>query len=542
MLFLKTFRRLWPGTSGDVARSLISAVVALWLTHSFLVLDGTNIGWLGAGDSAAGYLGWAFYRSEPWGLNIFAVPSYGLELSSTVPYTGSIPLAALVFKTFSSVLPDIFQIVGIWILVAFFLQGLIAQRLLSIFVSGVGPRWLGSGFFVMAPPLIHRSVVSHEVLFSHFIILIALWVYLGRIAGPRFWVWPLTMSLAILLFPYYPFMLFPIWFADIFRRFRDELPKRRLAAEVACGAVCLAFLAWLLGLFGGGARGGGYGKFKMNLLALIDSDNWSWVLPDIPNAHPYEFEGFNFLGIGLIFLAVVAGVLAARNWSNVGSFLKRNFVFVFGLGALTIFSLSNAIGIGPLKLEIPVPLFVKEIGDVIRATGRFFWPVFYALALAILVLIFRLVNAKVANILVGLALIVQIVDTAPGWLFHRQEIQATSGREWETSLSDPLWHELASRHTKLRTLPASSHYLWREVGYLALEEGLDVDGVYLSRIGTEGKSESEAERERLFLTGVLDDGAFYIVEPSFWEERRSEISGLDAQIQVIDNVVVVFQN
>src|SRR3982751_4213177 len=68
------------------------------------VLDVTNIGWLTqAGDSFTHYLGWEFFRRSPWtwppGLN----PDYGLQFSSSIIFSDSVPLLALALKLFSPV-------------------------------------------------------------------------------------------------------------------------------------------------------------------------------------------------------------------------------------------------------------------------------------------------------------------------------------------------------------------------------------------------------------------------------------------------------
>lgn len=75
-----------------------------------------------------------------------------------------------------------------------------------------------------------------------------------------------------------------------------------------------------------GVQSGGFGFYRMNLLSLLDSNGvWSQLLPDLPNM-PGDYEGFSFLGIGLILLAAAAlVVLIVKNILGrmSGSFLSQ---------------------------------------------------------------------------------------------------------------------------------------------------------------------------------------------------------------------------
>jgi hypothetical protein len=53
----------------------------------------------------------------------------------------------------------------------------------------------------------------------------------------------------------------------------------------------------------------GFGVVRMNLFAVVDPDSWSFVIPDIPRT---EREGFNYLGTGLLSLALVASAALVR--------------------------------------------------------------------------------------------------------------------------------------------------------------------------------------------------------------------------------------
>src|SRR3954468_24443925 len=111
----------------------------LVMTHG-LVLDPRNTDWLMRGDPAAGFLGWRLFRHAPVAQLPFGANwSYGMELSSSVVFSDSIPLLAFLFKPLAGWLPDAFQYFGLWILVSFVLQSVFAYKLLRRFSEN---RWL----------------------------------------------------------------------------------------------------------------------------------------------------------------------------------------------------------------------------------------------------------------------------------------------------------------------------------------------------------------------------------------------------------------
>jgi len=94
--------------------------VVFTLTYGLKVVDPTNIEWLlGGGDIKQHYLGWEFFRREDWSFPLGAIHQLAYPYGVSVTYTDSIPLMAIPFKLFSSVLPEHFQYLGIWGLLSY---------------------------------------------------------------------------------------------------------------------------------------------------------------------------------------------------------------------------------------------------------------------------------------------------------------------------------------------------------------------------------------------------------------------------------------
>ena len=110
--------------------ALLGALVFLVL-YGVRVLDPVCVDWIlnnPSPDPSQHYLGWVFYRRSGWHL-----PYLGTNYSAIYPYrtsilyTDSIPLLAVVCKLLGGVLPARFQYLGLWGLFCYAMQGGLAQ-------------------------------------------------------------------------------------------------------------------------------------------------------------------------------------------------------------------------------------------------------------------------------------------------------------------------------------------------------------------------------------------------------------------------------
>ena len=294
------------------------------------ILNPTSRDWLMVGDSATHYMGWEFFRHTsllqwPLGLN----PKLGLDISSSIAFTDSIPLAAFIFKPFNSLLPATFQYLGLWILICFVLQTYLAARLLSHFLTDQIQIALGSVFIALSPVLIYRLVhdgYGHIALVSHFLILGALNLYFTK-PLKSLW-WALLFTSTILIQAYFIPMVAAIWIAKLVQYLRHDGGSRSVAIK-HFAAVAVASISTLIAggyvalgsnLFTGGSEVTDSSFpywFRWQPLSLIDiqtsfSGTWSHLLSDQQELRG-DVEGFSFLGSGIILLAgLVTLVLLLR--------------------------------------------------------------------------------------------------------------------------------------------------------------------------------------------------------------------------------------
>ena len=259
----------------------------------------------------------------PLGLN----PNLGLDISSSIAFTDSIPLAAFIFKPFNFLLPATFQYLGLWILVCFILQVYLAARLLSHFLTDPIQIVLGAVFLALSPMLLYRLVhdgYGHIALVSHFLILGALNLYFTT-KLKSFW-WALLFSSTILIQAYFIPMVAAIWIAKLIQYLRHEGGTRSIVVKhfvviaIAAVATLIAggYVALGSNLFTGSTEVTDSSFpywFRWQPLSLIDlqttfSGTWSHFLFDQQELRG-DVEGFSFLGGGVILLIGLATLVLA---------------------------------------------------------------------------------------------------------------------------------------------------------------------------------------------------------------------------------------
>ena len=170
---IRRFR--WPLTG-----ALLGALVFVAL-YGVQVLNPASVDWIlnnPSPDPSQHYLGWAFFRQSPVHL-----PYIGANYSNIYPYrtsvlfTDSIPLLALLFKCLGPLLPARFQYFGWWGLACYALQGGFAQAILAR-LGGVRKEqtarcWAtvaGAGVLVLFPALTVR-MFAHTALAANWLVI-----------------------------------------------------------------------------------------------------------------------------------------------------------------------------------------------------------------------------------------------------------------------------------------------------------------------------------------------------------------------------------
>lgn len=151
-------------------------------------INPTNLGWV-QGDPATVQIGWTFFRYETgshWPLTWS--DRLGYPLGDSVSNVALSPLAALLLRPLSTVLPEPFQYLGLYVCVSFILQAYFVLRLCDIVLDGRPFLVLGGALLLVGSPALTLRLFGHFALTSYWLILACLFAYFrdtGRIGASR---------------------------------------------------------------------------------------------------------------------------------------------------------------------------------------------------------------------------------------------------------------------------------------------------------------------------------------------------------------------
>ena len=154
-------------------------------------LNPRNYQWV-SGDNTSGYLAQLFYISDQWRFPLAANPNFGLELSTSLIYSGP-PLPIALIQKLLRIDPSL-QFIGIWLLVMVILQiqfGIFIARQLNY---GIMASRL-AGLLFVTPFFLYRFQV-HYWLTAHFLLLWAFWIALRSMSSSKLY----TAEIAVFLF------------------------------------------------------------------------------------------------------------------------------------------------------------------------------------------------------------------------------------------------------------------------------------------------------------------------------------------------------
>lgn len=485
------------------------------------ILQPDNIAWiLRRNDPAVHFIGWHFFRNEPWHLPLGLSWAYGMEMGSSIVFTDSIPLLAFILKPFSDYLSMPFQYTGIWILVCFALQGMFGWLLLQKLTKNKILSAIGSLFFIFSPIVLART--SHYSLIGHWVILASLYLYFTHSASQEI-KWASLLVVVSLINAYLLVMTAAIWLASIFKTIlRNEKAISVMIGKNILVLALVTFAMWISGYFvlqQGHADFGGFGFYRMNLLSLIDPGKsetkmWSYLLPDLPQGRG-DYEGFNYLGLGIIILVVVSIYKFFKSFHPAFSWRYIGPLAVVCL-LLTFYSISNRVALGNnVLLSLDLPKVLMPLFESFRGSGRFFWPVYYLIYMVIFYCIISSNSSRGAVIILGTALIIQVADTSKGWRFYWDNF-SNDIYQYDSPLKSQFWNVAAKKYNKvLFVLPEYLAQNWLPISYYAGSNKMAINAGYFCRIDMPKLMETQNKILASVVNGEFDNDALYIFNDKY---------------------------
>jgi hypothetical protein len=475
-----------------VAAGAAAACLA-YATLDAQFLHGTGGKWLQPDNDSAAYLvAWSYFLGDSWRLPLFAIPHMGYPEGGNVLFIDALPLTALVTKILYAVTGLRVNPYGPWNLLTYVLQGVFAARL----IYAAGARSLPAALAGCVLTVCTTSFMwrmQHTAISSHFLILWALALYFESRRGSRRLVemWVLA-GLALLINSYLFAMVIAIHAVTLLATIpRDRLPWRD-AGTIACGAAAVFAIAIAAG-YGimftnpSSMQAKGFGYFSWNLAGLFVPRS----LAVVRDATGGQYEGEAYIGMGA--LLVVAIALVARP-ADVVRHLRNHAWLVALLVVFAAYAASNRVYAGStLLLSYDVTPRIEGLASFFRATGRFIWPVVYAVVPLSLACVFRWSRPVVAVAIAAVAVSVQLTEFGP----YMQYFKSITGRAQASAIDISQVNDWVKMHERVWQYPSwacgglsGSMVRWGsfeanrelQIQLLAARAGTPMNSIYTSRL------------------------------------------------------------
>lgn len=432
--------------------------IAFVLIYGVKILNPLYTDWLlTGGDPSQHYLGWEFFRRSDWYFPLGLTDQLAYPLKTSVIYTDSIPIFAVFFKLFRSILPRQFQYFGIWGLLCFVLQGYYAAKILGERSSSKTVILAGSIFFIVSPVMVFR-MYYHTALAAHWLILLAIYFYskhekeyrdifkpvmqwgiLGILIG-SIHLYFVPMCGAILL----GYILCSIW--------KERKIRIRFFYPGISFSVGLFLTIYLLGGFSSGADTGtnNLGLFSFNLNAFLNPMSYSTLLKNTslwnwPFYTQGQYEGFSYLGMGIILLCACGIVLMIRNiFRRRKPSVYQVMTVLMSIGLIVLAASPTITWNDKLLLQLPYSSTIYKYWGIFGSCGRMAWPVVYFLMIFGITSIgdMKWKRKEISCVVLILACLVQVVDLS-GQLYKRHE-NYSEKVVYQSPLAGSVWDDIIS--------------------------------------------------------------------------------------------------
>lgn len=428
-------RSAWQLSTGPVGLMLAMLIAAVFIYRYFPegFIAGTSTYWLTETDDVTQYIaGFNAYFHSPLKFPLLAFDGFNYPAGTRATFVDIIPIYSLLLKLVLPADTGPFNPFGFWVALTFVLQAMAGWWVLrELNVRSWSTLICGTVLLVCFPALLGR--LGHISLMSHWILLMAMALYirshrLGRVATVG---WCLLLVIGFYVNIYLFVMALVIYLCAVLNSLKNLNLRAIGRASIPFIALALSVFALLLPMpMGQVSTEWGFGYYSMNLLAPITGGTYV-TIPDA--AMPGQYEGFNYLGLGVIISLIYAIYhLRQDGWDT----LKRHRYLAIFLVLFTCYALSNSVYMGTRQIAvINYPDFMTTLTSQFRASGRFFWPVGYTLLIFSLLTLYRRFPGKILIPVMLVLLCIQVGDLK----MQRANFKAGLNRPYTPLLTSGAW-------------------------------------------------------------------------------------------------------
>lgn len=271
----------------------------------------------------------------------------------------------------------------------------------------------------------------------------------------------------------------------------------------------------------------GLGYYSANLNALFNPlethgylGGYSLFFKTLPIATDGQYEGYAYLGAGLLLLAIISIILFFKKSIQDTKLYKWKeykceiFSIIFAIFVLYLSALGTDVTLGADKLfTIPYPSIILKIYAIFRSTGRFLWGVWDIISILILYGFWKCKPHHATIVLLLLCIIIQIFDFSfmiGVKFFKYSQIQ----NQYVTSLQNHRWESIFKDKEEIilfnkQMLNLQTYY---DLGEKTLNNHMGINDFYYSRRNAEEIDRYKEQKYHELLSGNASENAVYIVD------------------------------
>jgi hypothetical protein len=525
------------------------SILSFSFIYGWSILNPKNNMWLEGGqnqDPMQAYVGWEFFRREPWSMPLGANRSFGMLPSNSVVYSDSIPLLAIFFKLFRNFMGPTFQFFGLWLFAVVLMQVCVSWLLAGLLTKSLITKTAFATLLLFSPIMLWRTT-THLALSGHFLILIALFLYFKGVKVSEFATarWLILLIVGLGIHGYLFLMIFLLYISDSVRAYMGRVLKPKEFGQVfAFTIIALVIIGKYFYGYSVGSpsniKTAFWGVYSFNLLSIFNPSGWSTIFSWLPTIYGGA-ETFTYLGVGTILLLFMTLAVSIRNYRKIQLKLDPYLPLLFTIALLSAFAITNQVRIGRVKLDLPLSSFLVETFSMFRASARFIWPALYLLTILFLVLLLRQFKEKSVAVILSICAILQVVDTRAGW----QQIKSFY-RIGQVSELSPQSHSVydafrTNKYIRIMSLEGELGPVgWATVGKIAYQNGLVTNIAYLARRDETEFQDLQREIKAELSSGALDANTIYMLSGIDKEIRKKLLSDDRHNILIIDGLEFLF--
>lgn len=484
-----------------------------------------NISWLfeTRNDLATNQIGWSFFRDSAWQFPLGTINNYYYPIGTNIGFTDSIPLLAILFKLLWFLLPENFQYIGIWLLLCMFLNGYYSFKIFKHFKINKIMSYLFVILILLNPIFLFRQ--GHAALCAQWLLIGSIYLYvcteknsdvykkLKHYLVLLFLSCFITPYLTVVVFGFLVIFLIKLFFYDA----RIHLKK---AIIYLFSSLAIIFCSWVsIGLIDFSkhttiASSGFYGAYKMNLNSLYNSMGYSKFLPAQELISGYQQDSFMYLGLGFMILILFSLVFLIIQYAKSKKlfFNKKLIPLMVFCVVISVFAATNNLSFNNNEIfTIPFLGWISKIGDIFRASGRFFWSVYYLMIFYFIIVFNKIPLGKILKIaLVSFLLLIQVADISP--MFNKQEVKHG---DYKPALNIKFWNVMFSNFKNVITVMPFNNDLvnfqdYQEIAFFAYKNKTSVTNGNLARYDGEIAQEFTNNLIKEIIVGKLSKDNLYI--------------------------------